>query len=139
MAVSRTLRRVLWAIGGFVVLVVAAVAGCMLCHPDATTRLARHFDLVDVSSEKAIEAGLLEKIPVGTSEHDIEAFLDKSGIGKDGLSSWDPANKAGVIFCDIKFDRTTFEFVKDSYGIFFQLDERRTLASIRVSRVYTGL
>lgn len=139
MAVPRSLRWAFWVAGGLVALIVLAIVGCTLLHPDATTRLGRHFDLDDVSTEQAIEAGLASKVPAGTSEADVGAFLDKSGIGKDGLSSWYPTDKDGVIVCRIEFDTTTLEFVKESYGVLFRLDERRTLESIEVKRWLTGL
>lgn len=120
-------------------LVVAGATACSAPDGGAATRLARHFDLRDVSTEREIEAGLLEKVPVGTVEPQIESFLESSGVGKDGLSRWDPADKERRIHCTIKFDPATFGFVKESYGVTFQLDERRTLESIRVEKWLTGL
>jgi len=138
-AVPRNLRRSLWALGGLVALIAAAFAGCVLLHPDASTRLARHFGLDDVSTEQAIQAGLVAKLPVGTSEAEVGAFLQRCGIGRDRLSSWYPANEDGAIVCRIEYDVAEPALVKESYGIFFRLDERRTLAEIDVKRWLTGL
>jgi hypothetical protein len=126
-------------IGGIVALVAAAFAGCVLLHPDASTRLARHFGLDDVSTEQAIQAGLVAKLPVGTSEAEVGAFLQRCGIGRDRLSSWYPANEDGAIVCRIEYDVSEPALVKQSYGIFFRLDEHRTLAEIDVKRWLTGL
>jgi hypothetical protein len=138
-AEGRSWRRVLVWVGAFVGLLVAACFGCVLMHPDATTRLARQFDLDDVSSEQAIEAGLVAKLPVGTSESEVGAYLQRCGIGRDRLSSWYPANKDGEIVCRIEYDVAEPALVKESYCVFFRLDERRTLAAIRVKRWLTGL
>jgi hypothetical protein len=138
-AVPKLLRRTLWVLGGFVAIVIAATIGCSLTHPDATTRLARHFDLDDVSDERVIEAELAAKMPAGTSEEAIYDFLRASRIGEDPLSSWSPADENRVIECRVKFDPTTFGFVKESYGVSFRLDEQRTLATIHVDRWLTGL
>jgi hypothetical protein len=138
-ALPRFLKWTLVALAALVLLTVGTCAGCVLTHPDATTRLARHFDLGDVSSEQAIEAGLAAKAPAGTSEAAVADFLVRSGIGADHLSSWYPANKDGVIVCRVEYDPATLGLAKESYGIFFRLDERRTLAEIDVKRWLTGL
>ena len=92
-----------------------------------------------MSSEQAIEAGLAAKLPVGTSEGAIYDFLGTSSIAEDPYSSWRVADEERVISCRIKFDPTTFGFVKESWAVDFRLDERRTLAQIHVQSWLTGL
>lgn len=122
------------------------VAGCV--SPDATSRLARQFDLRRVGSPEIIREGLLSKVPVGTPMDEVLEFLHGAGIGKDGLSSVYLLNAAGnqappteatAVFCRIEFDPRTFGFVKESYGISFDLDDRRLLRDVVVHRWLTGL
>jgi hypothetical protein len=117
------------------VAVLLVIAGCST----ATSRLQRQFQLSDVDTPEAIEAGLAAKVPIGTSEQGVLDFLAASGIGTDGLSSVDRAGKDGEIWCRIEYDPSTFGLVKESYGIAFRLDGDRRLASIHVSKVLTGL
>jgi len=137
-----------WIVG----VVVGACVGLALAlecvSPDATTRLRRHFDLRDVGSSDSIRAGLLSKVPLGTPWTVVHEFLNKAGIGKDGLSSVYLNDAAGretqganatEIFCRIEFDPNTFGFVKESYGVSFAFDDQRLLKDIVVHKWLTGL
>ena len=138
------MKRRRWLIGGIagaVCVGLALVIGCQAFGPGATTRLARHFDLADVSSEAAAEAGLAAKLPAGTPESVVVEFLAASGIGKDRLSRSYPWTMDGdrVMVCEIPFDPDTFGFVKESWSILFRFDERRMLRSIEAKKAFTGL
>jgi len=93
----------------------------------ATDRFRQYFQLGEgreLAPGSAREA-LLAKIPRGSSEQEVYEFLKKAGIGSDGLSSFYPADKYGVIVCRIEFDRKSAGVVKESYGVFFLLNEQR--------------
>lgn len=131
---------------GAALAILAFAAGC--CCPDAATRLGRAFELSDVESPEVIQAGLLERMPPGTTLDGVEGSLDGAGIGKDSLSSWCytdekgnecPRANAASIVCRIEFDPRTMGFVKESYGITFTFDNQHLLQSIHVDRWLTGL
>jgi len=106
----------------------------------ATERFRRYFQLTgvrDLTPESARQA-LLGKIPLGSSEGSVYEFLRNAGIGSDGLSSFYPADREGTIICRIEFDRKSPGIVKESYGVFFLLDEQRRLREIRVEKWLTG-
>jgi hypothetical protein len=106
----------------------------------ATERFRKHFQLAegkDLTPESARQA-LLTKIRPGAAEHDVYEFLKKAGIGTDGLSSFYPADKQGVIVCRIEFDRTSPALVKESYGVFFLLDDQHRLKDVKVEKWLTG-
>ncbi len=106
----------------------------------ATERFRQHFQLPEgreLTPASAREA-LLAKIPPGSSEQEVYGFLKKAGIGSDGLSSFYPADKDGVIVCRIEFDRKSPGVVKESYGVFFLLNEQRRLKDVKVEKWLTG-
>lgn len=106
----------------------------------ASERFRKHFQLAEgkeLTPESARQA-LLTKIYLGAAEHDVYDFLKKTGIGTDGLSSFYPADKQGVIVCRIEFDRTSAALVKESYGVFFMLDEQHRLKDVKVEKWLTG-
>jgi hypothetical protein len=106
----------------------------------ATERFRRHFQLADgkeLTPESARQA-LLTKIRLGAAEQEVYEFLKRAGIGSDGLSSFYPADKDGVIVCRIEFDRKSTGVVKESYGVFFLLDQQRRLKDVKVEKWLTG-
>lgn len=119
-------------------ILVAAVA----CEgaPSATERFRQHFQLAEGSelTPESARPALLAKIPPGSLEQEVYAFLRKAGIGADGLSSFFPADKEGVIVCRIEFDRKSAGVVKESYGVFFLLGEQRRLKDVKVEKWLTG-
>lgn len=139
--------RLPWIIGGIAVLLLLACGGSVLAaawalgafRPDATERLQRHFGLADVSSPESIAAGLKAKLPIGTPEAGVDAFLDRCGIGKDPLSSCYPPDASGTIVCRFELDPESFGLVKESYGVFFHLDGQGRLAEVSVQKWLTGL
>ena len=128
-----------------VVLVASLLTGC--ASNAAAQRVQSYFGLRDVGSEEAIRSGLLEKVPIGTVEIGIMAFLNTGQIGKDGLSDVRPFDEstrrlwAGLdgVYCDVRLDPTTMGFVKEEYSIYFVLDDMRKLVEIRVDKTLTGL
>ncbi|MCK6480223.1 MAG: hypothetical protein L6R43_08740 [Planctomycetes bacterium] len=124
---------------------VLAATGCGGCSGgggpggSATARLKRHFGLEKAGTPGEIREGLLRKVPAGTPEQAVIAFLGNSGIGKDGLSSWYPADEQNEIFCRIELDPASFGLVKESYGIGFRLDGNRNLLDIQIHKWSTGL
>jgi hypothetical protein len=90
----------------------------------ATERFRQYFHLAngkELTPESARQA-LLTKIRPGAAEQEVYEFLRTAGIGSDGLSSFYPADKEGVIVCRIEFDRQSPGVVKESYGVFFVLE-----------------
>jgi hypothetical protein len=125
-------------------LVLAAVAGMAACsgcssNGTATQRTSSYFGLTDVSSVDVIRAGLLAKLPVGSTQDQVMAFLKASGIGADDLSSFHPADKDGDIVCRIEYDPRSMGFVKENYVILFQLNDEHKLRNIDVLMGLTGL
>lgn len=106
----------------------------------ATERFRQYFQLPDgkeLTPESARQA-LLTKIRLGAPEQEVYEFLKKAGIGSDRLSSFYPADKDGVIVCRIEFDRESPRVVKESYGVFFMLDQQRRLKDVKVEKWLTG-
>jgi hypothetical protein len=106
----------------------------------ATERFRQYFHLADareLTPESARQA-LLTKIRPGVAEQEVYEFLKRAGIGSDGLSSFYPADKDGVIVCRIEFDRESPGVVKESYGVFFLLDQQRRLKDVKVEKWLTG-
>jgi hypothetical protein len=100
----------------------------------------QYFQLPDgkeLTPESARQA-LLTKIRLGAPEQEVYEFLKKAGIGSDRLSSFYPADKDGVIVCRIEFDRESPRVVKESYGVFFMLDQQRRLKDVKVEKWLTG-
>jgi len=133
-------RRGRIVLGGVaIVVVLGCAAGALLSGRSATSRLAEQFRLDDVSSPEAIADGLLARLPRGSTEAQVDAFLDAARVGADKLSSRFPPNKDGVIVCRIEYDVNTIDLVKESYVIRFRLDADRRLAGVEVKRWLTGL
>ena len=106
----------------------------------ATERFRKYFQLAD-GKELTPESGrqaLLAKIRPGAAEQEVYEFLKRAGIGSDGLSSFYPADKDGVIVCRIEYDRLSPGVVKESYGVFFLLDQQRRLKDVQVEKWLTG-
>ena len=106
----------------------------------ATERFRRYFEIAhgnELTPESARQV-LLTKIPPGASEQEVYQFLKSAGIGADGLSSFYPADKDGVIVCRIEFDRESVAVVKESYGVFFLLDRRGRLQDVKIEKWLTG-
>jgi len=102
--------------------------------------LRKYFQLegrTELTPEAARRA-LLMKIPPGAAEQEVYEFLKRAGIGSDGLSSFYPADKDGVITCRIEFDRQSPGVVMESYGVFFLLDQQRRLKDVKVEKWLTG-
>jgi len=119
---------------------VMAVASCALLSGESTEdRLGRQLGLSDVDSTDAIRAGLLQRVPIGSTESDVVAFLKARGVGQDPLSGYETADGGARIYAHIDRDRSnTWRLVQFDYGINFKLDERRALKDIVVAGVGTG-
>jgi hypothetical protein len=109
-------------------------------HPqsEAELRLRHYFDLPQTASLQSKPSPLLTKLPIGTPEQYIYDFLDKSGVGKDGLSSYYRAGERGEIICRVEYDVKSPGLVKENFGVFLLLDNDRNLSSARVERWLTG-
>jgi hypothetical protein len=106
----------------------------------ATERFRRYFQLADgkeLTPDSARQA-LLAKVRPGAAEQEVYEFLKRAGIGSDGLSSFYPADKEGVIVCRIEYDRQSPGVVKESYGVFLLLDQQRRLKDVKVEKWLTG-
>ena len=122
---------------GLAAVAVWAIAGC---GTTATTRLQRQFELSNTDSPGEIEAGIRSKLPLGTTEKEILAYLKSRGIGSDGLSEVDgPDATHPFVGVHIKFDVRTWDVVKEHWSIVFHLDADRKLERIDVEEMFTGL
>ncbi len=128
-----------------VCMVGGTVVGCNARRSDATTRLARTFDIEgrgDLARQEAIgeiETAIAAKLPLGTSEAAIREYLAVRGVGRDGLSSVHDLDDGSGLFCVFDYDRDSFGIVKASHSVTFRLDAARTLTKITASTTYTGL
>ena len=105
---------------------------------EAELRLRHYFDLPQTASLQSKPSPAFTKLPIGTPEEEIYDFLDKSGIGKDGLSSYHRAGERGEIGCRVEYDVKSPGLVKESFGVFLLLDDGRNLKSARIERWLTG-
>lgn len=120
-------------------LVTTSLIGCaQRPQSEAERRLRHYFDLAQTESLQSKPSPLLTKLPIGTPEEEIYDFLDNSGIGKDGLSSYHRAGERGEIGCRIEYDVKSPGLVKESFGVFLLLDAGRNLKSVRTERWLTG-
>jgi hypothetical protein len=120
--------------------IVAAATSCALVSEESTeSRMKRQFGLSDVESTEAIRAGLLQRVPIGSSEGDIVAFLKTRGVGQDPLSGYEFDDGGAAVLAYIDRDRSNrWHLVQFDYAINFKLDEHRALKDVIVTRVGTG-
>ncbi len=124
-----------------VVLVIAiVVASCAVVSGESTeSRLGRQFGLSDVDSTDAIRAGLLQQVPIGSSESDVVEFLKAHRVGQDPLSGYDYVDGGAVVIAYVQRDRSDrWRLVQMDYTMNFKLDARRNLKDIVVRGVGTG-
>ena len=121
------------------VFAISLIACAQRSQSEAELRLRHYFDLPLKASLQSEPSPLLNKLPIGTTEQEIYAFLDSSDVGKDGLSSYYRAGKRGEITCRVEYDVHSSDLVKESFEVFFRLDDNRKLLSARVERWLTGL
>jgi hypothetical protein len=81
---------------------------------------------------------ILNQVRVGTPEDEIYQFLDRNGVGKDGLSSYYRADERGEIVCRVEYDVNAPGLVKESFGVFLKLDRERKLKEVKTQRWLTG-
>lgn len=114
------------------------VFGFLACSAggDADRRVAKYFDIPVEHSPSAIRQQLLRKFPPGTAADRIYSAISQGGIGRDGVSSFYPADKNNVVVVRSGFRGPTV--VATHYGIFFKLDARRRLNDITVQQWFTG-
>ncbi|HSB10971.1 MAG TPA: hypothetical protein VLM38_15900, partial [Blastocatellia bacterium] len=101
---------------------------------EAELRLRHYFDLPRAASFQSKPSLLLTKLPIGTPEEEIYDFLDKSGVGNDGLSSYYRAGERDEIICRVEYHVKAGGLVKESFGVFLQLDNDRRLKSAKIER-----
>jgi hypothetical protein len=105
---------------------------------EAELTLRHYFDLPKTASLQSKPSPLLTTFPIGTPEDEIYDFLEKSEVGKDGLSSYYRAGERGEIICRVEYDVKSPGLLKESFGVFLLLDDDRKLNSARVERWLTG-
>lgn len=86
-----------------------------------------------------IQSAILRDLSTGVSAQTIYDYLDKKGIGRDGLSSYYPINPAGEIVCRVDFNPKAFDLVKKSYVIIFSMETNDQLKNVSVKENLTGL
>ena len=105
---------------------------------EAETRLRKYFQLSPNVMLESKPSPILKQISFGTPENEIYQFLDRNGVGKDGLSSYYRAGERGEIVCRVEYDVKSPGFVKESFGVFLSLDQERKLTDVRIQRWLTG-
>jgi hypothetical protein len=109
--------------------------------PLAQYRFMDFFHLPEVEdfSASSARSSLLTKIQVGSTEKEVYEFLDRSGIGSDGLSSYVRVEEDRAIICRVEYDPNYPGFVKRHFGVLFLLDQEGRLKDIQVKAWLTGL
>ena len=90
-------------------------------------------------SAATIRSAALSGVPLGSSTKQVYAYLERRGIGKDGLSSYYPVDEKGEIVCRVEYDPKSLDVVKKSFGIIFVVDTEGKLRDILVKEWLTGL
>jgi hypothetical protein len=103
-------------------------------------RARKHFGIPDDKplSKETIRSAILTGVPAGSSEKQIQSFLEKAGIGKDKFSSYDPLDENNAIICRITFDPESGDLVHTDYIIFFRIDKKKGLRDVEVRVRQTG-
>ena len=114
------------------------LTGCN-AEDETRQRVRRYFDIparqeVDATT---IRAALLTAVPIGAGKKDVYAYLEQTGIGKDGRSSCFPP-EAGKIICRVEYSTKTLDIVKRSFGVYFLLDHGEKLRDIEIEEWLTG-
>ena len=113
------------------------------CDPqaDLEQRTRRYFEMPASQHVNAvtIRSAILSGTPLGSPPEQVYAYLERRGIGKDGLSAYYPLNEKGEIVCRVEYNPKTFSLVTKSFGIFFLLDQDQKLQDIQIQEWLTGL
>lgn len=107
-------------------------------YSEAEARLRNHFGISTSASIDSEPSPILKMLPLGTPEDLIYDYLNRSGIGKDALSSFYPANANAEIVCRVEYDADSPGIVKESFVLLFILDEQRRLKRVDIQRGLTG-
>ena len=116
------------------------LAGCS-AQGELEQRTRRYFEIPASQqvSAAAIRSAILNGTPLESSPKQVYAYLERRGIGKDGLSSYFPLNEKGEIVCRVEYHPKTLDVVKNSFGVFFIIDHDKKLKDIQVQEWRTGL
>jgi hypothetical protein len=112
----------------------------VLADPTAEYRFVDYFRLstLEQFTVESARSELLERLPRGSSEVGVYNFLEESGIGRDGLSSYYPKDGSGEIVCRIEYDPTLPGMVKKHFGVIFVLDGQNKLKDVEIHAWLTG-
>ncbi len=126
-----------------VVLAVLAAAGAVWDRTGTAARLRRQFGLsrAEVASEPAIAVALQRRLPLGSDRGAIETFLRQSLDGDDCsmVEFVDRGKGDRGYLCTFGYDVGEFGFVKETYHLWFAIDEQGVLKEVSVAKVLTGL
>ena len=125
-------------VGPAISLIILLVGCTHHSQSEAEVRLRRYFQISGDEDLGSKPSPLLSKLPVGTPEKEVYEFLDKNGVGEDGMSSYYPAGERSEIVCRVEYDLKSPEPVKEHFGIQLRLDDERKLREIIVRRWLTG-
>ena len=114
------------------------LAGCNAAD-ETRERVRRYFEIPAGQKivAETIRAAILATVPPGSGTDEVYAYLKRRGIGNDGLSSWYPAED-GRIVCRVDDNPETLGLVKQSFGIFFLLDQNGKLKDVEAREWLTG-
>ena len=128
-------------------LLVSGTVGYFLTRPSARSRLNQLAELpaTDTSSFATVRSVLLQRLPVGTPEAAISAFLEQHGAIRndratrpDLLLTYDMKGSDNVIHTIVADDPNAITFpCRDRYTVQFLLDSSGTLRDITVA--YWGI
>jgi len=116
----------------------------------AKARLAFYLDVSDTTSEKAIEADLCQRFPLGTSIQDVRDTLERGGLRQGGGATryylskesgleLQDIEKATAIACVFDYNTGILVFGREYYYVWFLFDEKKRLESVKVKCGVTDL
>ena len=118
---------------------IVLLAGCST-QGELEQRTRRYFEVPASQQVTAatIRSAALSGVPLGSSTKQVYAYLERRGIGKDGLSSYYPVNDKGEIVSRVEFNPKMTDVVKKSFGIIFVMGTNGKLRDIQVKEWLTG-
>jgi hypothetical protein len=128
-----------WALFSLLILT-ALFAGCTERNTaDQRLRLLFSISPSVPLDDKSISSAVLNVIPLGTSESQVERKLRAIGVGEATISAYYPPSKHDAGLIRIEYDSTTWGLVKKSYQISLTFDSRERLSGVSAGSTLTGL
>jgi hypothetical protein len=126
------------AVAAAVVLLLGVEVASRLGGESAERRVRRYFDVPGALDTVSLRAAVLRRIPIGSPEARLTAFVDAKGIGTDRSSIYGPALADGIAVIRLDEKPAPLELVTEAYIIGFELDGARRVRDVRVRHALTG-